>query len=205
MSHPLKQKFIEQRLCNRHLRYMIWVIAEGGNSKGNLHHWNFQIWEYLWLDMTVEHNPLFCGRYNGTQIQYYRPKSLFLTYRIRIYWHSEWLWLYKARTVLWPSKECCFPLSFTQQVRCSTNMNRNEHAWTIYGINTPTMLLPPPPLWYRSSPSGSLAYFLFHVSLSCFSSKTVGIIHKNANLSLPPPPTLLYAFSFVPGSLTAEV
>lgn len=34
VSHPLKQLFIEQRLCNRHLRYMSMRNSGGGHLKG---------------------------------------------------------------------------------------------------------------------------------------------------------------------------
>lgn len=38
VSHPLKQLFIEQRLCNRHLRYMSMRNSGGGHFKGCTHY-----------------------------------------------------------------------------------------------------------------------------------------------------------------------
>lgn len=91
--------------------------GEGGgwgcHSKGNLHHWNFQISEYLWLDMTGMAHSIMSWLSQWCNTWRFRPKHTFVTYRIHIHWRSERLWLCKARTVLWPSLECCFSLCHT--------------------------------------------------------------------------------------------
>lgn len=76
VSHPLKQLFIEQRLCNRHLRYMSMRNSGGGHLKGMyalLRHIDVYGWEW-W----VEIKPFSCSRLQCcTNIrQSFRPKHL---------------------------------------------------------------------------------------------------------------------------------
>lgn len=141
----------------------------GGNSKGNLHHWNFQISEYLWLDVTGVALPIIMWQLQWCTDTIFQTKNVSFSHTKSIFTDIQSdCGCIKQELYFGHHRNAVFPLSCTQ-VRCSTNMNRNEYAWTIYGMNTPkkhVAMLLPSPLQYRISPSGSLAYFLFPLSLS---------------------------------------
>lgn len=52
----------------------------GGDSKGNLHHWNFQISEYLWLDRTGVAQPIIMWQLQWCWDTIFQTKKTYLSH-----------------------------------------------------------------------------------------------------------------------------